>query len=545
MTASDPSPAPTPSSPPPDADAIPTRLSLDWPGQSPPPAVAAEPDPPAGAAMPVVVTAPDVVVAADPLPGARAWPLWQRIVFRYVLCHVLLYTLPSPLIDWFRVLASGLDFVAWKANVPELKQGVFAYPKQISEGIGGILDFDRNEPGAVDLGWQEVTTWTTKNVWAPFGDVIHQGTGSGDTAHDWTRVVVIVALSLLLAAIWSALDRRPVGYPRLGRWLHLYARWYLAIAMLSYGFAKLYGGQFGEFGPLRLTTEVGELRPMTMVGTFMQASRPYELLGGFGEVLGGMLLFHRRTALFGAVVTIVVMANVVALNWMHGVPVKLYSTHLLLIACGLLAPYVQSLWAVFVANRPTQPVHMAVVQRPWLVWLVALFGWSWAGAHIVDAHFRSQRQEAEIAKRSGPKPALFGAWRVEAMSLDGVVVPATDASRWRLFGWDRRSVFAREASGRTHWFRGTEHLAENRIDLVPAAGGDALTWTVEQGRKTVKEATLAARTRADFSKAVDVERRTLVLTGPWNGKQLVLKLVERGFPLQRPFQWVQELPEGW
>ena len=110
--------------------------------------------------------------------------------------------------------------------------------------------------------------------------------------------------------------------------------------MLGYGFAKFYGGQFGELSLHRLTQEIGDTWPMTMVGTFMQASKPYELFGGACEVLGGLLLFHRRTALLGACVSIGTLANICALNWLYGVPVKQYSAHLLLYGIGLLAPFV-------------------------------------------------------------------------------------------------------------------------------------------------------------------------------------------------------------
>ena len=64
---------------------------------------------------------------------------------------------------------------------------------------------------------------------------------------------------------------------------------------------------------------------------FMGLSAPYKYLAGIGEVAAFALLLHHRTALLGAVVTVAVMANVCALNWFYGVPVKLYSTHLLLI----------------------------------------------------------------------------------------------------------------------------------------------------------------------------------------------------------------------
>ena len=180
--------------------------------------------------------------------------------------------------------------------------------------------------------------------------MIHQRTGSGDTGHAWTKVLVIVVVSLVVAAVIAAVWRGAVR-PVVWRTLHLLVRWDLAFTLLGYGTSKLYGSQFGELGPTRLTTEIGDVAPMTMVGTFMQANPAYEAFGGLCEVLGGLLLFHPRTALLGAVVAFSTMVNVCALNWLCGVPVKQFSAHLMLFALFLMAPWRSRLWALFISNR--------------------------------------------------------------------------------------------------------------------------------------------------------------------------------------------------
>jgi hypothetical protein len=50
---------------------------------------------------------------------------------------------------------------------------------------------------------------------------------------------------------------------------------------------------------------------------------------------------------------------------------------------------------------------------------------------------------------------------------------------------------------------------------------------------------------ADRGKPVDVERRSLVLSGKWNGHDLELKTVEKVFRLQTGFRLRQELPDFW
>ena len=129
-------------------------------------------------------------------------------------------------------------------------------------------------------------------------------------------------------------------------------RFVLGATMLSYGWAKVFPNQMPAPGPDRLLNPIGETSPMGLLWTFMGASSAYQIFAGVGEVVGGTLLFWRRTALLGALVLVVVLANVVALNFCYDVPVKLYSSHLLAMALFIVAPHVPRLLDVLVLNRP-------------------------------------------------------------------------------------------------------------------------------------------------------------------------------------------------
>jgi hypothetical protein len=279
-----------------------------------------------------------------------------------------------------------------------------------------------------------------------------------------------------------------------------------------------------------------------MVWTFMGASKPYEVFSGIGEIAGGLLLFHHRTALLGCLVTIGVMTNVCALNWLYDVPVKLFSLHLLLYAVFLLAPYGERLWALFFANLPSQPVDLKVVRRPWAIWLLTLVGTGFVVAHLVNRHaVLSQRMEQR--RPSAPRPALWGLWRVEKMVRDGAEVPIADATRWRVLAIDDGgAMWAREATGRAHWFDVTERLDENRLDVKPRGRGEPTQWSVERGKKIVKEAHPAPTTRKEMREPFDVERPTLVVRGRFDGHDVEVHTVQRALPLHRGFHFVQEMP---
>ncbi|MBL8748978.1 MAG: hypothetical protein JNK78_07450 [Planctomycetes bacterium] len=463
-------------------------------------------------------------MSTEPSPTPLPWPLWQRVLFRYAACHYLLYAFPRPLTKLLGTIGGGLEAITDRAK------GAWWSPSTWSAALAGI-----------ESGWQGLTTWMDRNGLAPY-EVIHQPTGSGDTGHDFAKLLAIVAASLLLTAIWSLVQRRPCGHPRLGRWLHLVVRFDVAFAVAGYGFAKFRGGQFGGLELFRAAQEIGDTTPMGMVGTFMQAFPGYELFGGGGELLGSLLLFHRRTALLGAFVTIGVLTNVCALNWLCGVPVKLYSAHLLLFTIALLAPFAGSLHALFVANTPSTPVDLRVPAGRHGS-LVAAIGWAWVLGSLALSAFSPLREW----ERERPTPELYGMWVVDEMRLGGREVPRSDATRWREFAIDRGDLaWSRDGAGQRRFFDFVFDPATGTAS-VKARGKDAAaaTWTCERGSTAVQVDVPLLMKREDRGRRVDGTRRSLVLKGRLGDDEIEVRAHEKLLRIRTGFRLRQELPEGW
>mgnify|MGYP000874508963 FL=1 len=410
---------------------------------------------------------------------ARPWPAWQCFLFRFALLSFLLYAFPSPI----SLVLGTIAELGTVLGADVEKQ----WPWRVASWLGQSINLEKP--------WQALTSWMYAKGLAPY-EVIHQRTGSGDSGHEIARHIAIVVLAGVGALAWTAIASRRAraagsatrGYPRLGRWLHLAVRLDLAFTMITYGSIKLYGGQFGQLSLMRLTQEIGDTAPMSMVGTFMQASKPYEIFGGLGELLGGLLLFSRHTALLGACVSMGVMANVCAINWLCGVPVKLFSAYLILCAIGLLAPWANRLWALFVSNQPSAPVDMRLpVSARTGRWLFGL-GCLWIGVALLTTHL--QGRAPKPWEKGRERSEVYGLWRVEKMVLDGVEVPAGDASRWRDFAVDAgTTAWAREYSGERRFFDFQWDPASGTAQVKARDAGDQVTaerWTSERGEKTVK-----------------------------------------------------------
>lgn len=200
-------------------------------------------------------------------------------------------------------------------------------------------------------------------------DDLHQitNTGSGDTTYDYVLILVIVILSLLLTIIICFIDRQRASYRQLYLFTIVIARYYVAFTMLSYGFAKLFDGQFPANGYTRLEQKVGDMSPMGMVWAFMGASRAYTFVSGLLEFIGGVLLLFRKTKTIGALFSMAVMLNVALLNYMYDVPVKIFSTHIVLLCMFILTFDLKLLYNFFIRHRAEKLDYNKLhVRKKWM-----------------------------------------------------------------------------------------------------------------------------------------------------------------------------------
>ncbi|HEX3128156.1 MAG TPA: hypothetical protein VH394_12570, partial [Thermoanaerobaculia bacterium] len=169
------------------------------------------------------------------------------------------------------------------------------------------------------------------------------------------------------------------------------------------------------------------------------ASYPYIIFTGAAEVLGGVLLATRRTTLPGALVCIGVMSNVVLLNLSYDVPVKLFSSHLLLMAVFLAVPDLRRLASLFVWNRRVPPAEQRPLFASRKANRAALVFRTVFILFIVAAAFHRSYTDKMEYEFPLYQQRLYGAWEVENFAVDGTVRPLliTDKTLWRrlVFEW--------------------------------------------------------------------------------------------------------------
>ena len=205
----------------------------------------------------------------------------------------------------------------------------------------GIVPFLGDVGSWLDTAVHPLHVWIGRTV---FGVEIYAfAMGSGDTTCNWVQFAAHIAVATVATVVWSVIDRKRTSHPWLRDGLWIAMRFVLASAMFGYGFGKVHGLQLPAPDVARLPQEYGQSSPMGLLWTFMGASQPYSMFGGWMEVIGGLLLCFRRTQLLGALWTAAAMTNVFVLNLCYDVPVKPYSFHLLALAIVIAAADLQRL----------------------------------------------------------------------------------------------------------------------------------------------------------------------------------------------------------
>ena len=466
-------------------------------------------------------------------PGG--WLPGLPMLFRVLVVYVVLYTAPFPLSH----VSYSSDWWGWLGPLD---------PR-------GTVWFHSPSPW-IQEQWRALSLWIWEVVLEREDELFLGPTGSGDTTHQFLLIAARAVLAVPIAWFWGHLASWPRSHARAARGAAAFTSWYVGATMLSYGLAKIIPMQMSPPSLMKLSAPFGDSSPMGLVWSFMGASTPYQMISGWAEAVGGVLLFVRPTRRVGAVLLLAVLGNVVLLNYCYDVPVKLYSSHLWLMTLGVLALDTRRLGLAFFTRRAVPaddpPPTLGARLRGAAVAAVVL-GWAWIayGSQI------EQRQESYREWGGGRRQAeIAGVLQVQRQVLDGEpVAPSKDEpERWDEVVIDRvfpafgrpGSLFVRKLNGSA--LRLPVHTDEEADRFVllegeaasaapaegaPAPEGEALTWTLHE---------------PDTDGDGVPEARNLTLRGTFRGRAIEvsgqLKRREDYELVGRGFHWINERPRN-
>jgi len=414
-------------------------------------------------------------------PPQQRWHPFTRTAFRFVFVYLILFNLPFPL-------------------------NVFPYVDKLAEPYNWLWNWIVPRVGRAAFNKEVATVFN----------------GSGDRTFDYLLVACLLLIALVIAVIWTILDRKRLSYPTLNRWLNIYVRFSLGTAMIGYGAYKVIMSQFGPPTLDRLMQPFGDSSPMGLLWTFMGASEPYTMFVGFAEMIAGILLFPRKTTTLGALMSIGVMSNVVALNFSYDVPVKLYSTHLLAMAVFLALPDARRLANFFVLNRPAEGVSVQpLFRRPLLHRGAVVFGSLFLIAIVSLSLYQSYDQRRNFFSQRSP---LYGVWDVEEFTT-GQATASASAQRWQRMIFDSPRRTAVQTASDPH---------------------QRFLTQLDQEKHTL---TLTKREDPNWNAVLTYEQVSpdiITLNGTLEGSEMTARLRrvgDRKFLLtDRGFHWINEFP---
>jgi hypothetical protein len=434
------------------------------------------------------------VAVTAPEPVAVRWHPITRLAFRFTALYFSLYVLTSQMFG-----------------------SLVALP-----GIAG--------PG----GWrpvQEIVSWVAADLLG-FSRPLVLVSGSGDKPYDYAHAALLLALAVIGTAIGSVVRGGTPAYPRLHAAFRIFLRFSLGATMVAYGMAKAVPLQMPFPSLTRLLEPYGNFSLMGVLWSQIGASPPYERLIGVIEVVSGVLLFVPGLTPPGALLSLLVSAQVFSLNMTYDVPVKLFSLHLVVMSLVLLAPDARRLVDLLVLNRAVPAASRTPLARRAL-WRRAGAGLQFAaGAWLLAWNGFGTAQFYRTVGAGAPEPPLHGIWTVETLAIDGEVrTPlVTDSELLRRVVIQGPNTFVVQHMDDTFSYYGAKVDPRGKtiaLTRMPSTRGGT---PPEVGRLTFEQPSAAH----------------LVLDGTIDGStvRMELKLFDHAkMPLlQSRFRWVQDYP---
>lgn len=184
-----------------------------------------------------------------------------------------------------------------------------------------------------------------------------------DTFANWA---IIFGIALIGAAVWSYGDAgKEKNYNNLYYWIRTIVRYRLAIAIIAYGFIKLFPLQAPYPSISNLNTEYGYFNRWKLFSLSLGVVPSYEFFLGLVEIIIGIGLLYRKTASIASFIIIIFTGNVFVSNIAYDGGEYVYSLYLISLAIFILTYDLQRIIRLLILQKPTAPNHFRPLFTTW------------------------------------------------------------------------------------------------------------------------------------------------------------------------------------
>ena len=246
------------------------------------------------------------------------------------------------------------------------------------------------------------------------------------------ELVVGISMGVAYSIYWHITEKdNRINSPRLHAWLRGILRYWLAMEIATYGWAKIFKTQFAV-SYLRNDTPVGQLSGFELTWNYFGYSYALAVIIALLQIGGAILLLFRRTTLLGVAVLLPVMVNIVLINLFYHIAAGAFLNSILftLGLTYLLSLRRKELVKVFLpAGSDLPEIRLGFFK--WLLRLLAI-GAAFGFLFLLVAR--------------NPYSSLAGKWKVEQLIRNRDTVKAgawvTDSSAWTNVYIEERVVLA-------------------------------------------------------------------------------------------------------
>ncbi len=247
-----------------------------------------------------------------------------------------------------------------------------------------------------------------------------------------------LVIAAIAAALFYLTDRLSTRYAwladedRLYDWARIFLRYRLAFLLIAYGAIKLFPLQFPHPSLSNLYTNYGDFLNWKIWYHTLGVTPNYTAFLGGVEVLAGVLLFYRRTVVFGAGLTIGLITNVVFSSFSYEMGNQVLPVYVFLVGFFLFAHDLPRLYTLLFREQATAPDPLG---SPLPVrWQVVSKGLSWGFAFvIVLAALFNYKQDPYLTPSTPGLAGTAGFYNVREFILNNDTIPysRTDTNRWQ------------------------------------------------------------------------------------------------------------------
>ncbi|WP_223834029.1 DoxX family protein [Spirosoma profusum] len=258
--------------------------------------------------------------------------------------------------------------------------------------------------------------------------------GPVDTFANWGVVVLLAAIGTV---IWSRRSDATTNYDRLYYWLRVVLRYRLALAVLAYAFIKLFPLQAPKPSISNLNTAYGDFTAWKLFSLSLGVVPSYESFLGLVELVGGLLLLHRKTATIGTLILLPFLGNIFFSNLAYEGGEYVYAGLLTTFGLVLFSFDAIRLFRLVSLEIPASPNRFQLVlseqwqrtgrlalKSAFLVFVVLIYGFT---------TYRTYKNGPVRFPETKGLSDVAGIYNVSEFRSDGKSIPysKTDPNRWK------------------------------------------------------------------------------------------------------------------